>query len=64
MLMDADVRSYQDKNHLCVQAGQPGMLDDAQVEAAKGGGGLSSAMTGGEDVDMEDKAGISLWDEE
>ena len=63
VLMDSNVRSYQDKNHLCIQTGQLGMLDNVQVEAAEGGGGLSGAMTG-EDVDMEDKAGISLWEEE
>jgi hypothetical protein len=39
------------------------MLDDAQVEAAEGGGGLSGATTG-EDADMKDEAGISLWEEE
>ena len=39
------------------------MLDDEQVGAAEGGGGPS--CTGiVEDVDMEDSAGISLWDEE
>ena len=59
MLMDTNVRGYQDKNCLCVQTGRLGTLDDVQVEAAKDGGGLSSATTG-EDVDMEDRAGISL----
>ena len=63
VLMDADVRSYPDKNRLRVRTGRPGTLDDAQVEAAEGGGGLSGATTG-EDVDMEDEAGISLWEEE
>ena len=63
VLMDADVRSYQDKNRLRIRTGQLGMLDDVQVEVAKGGGGLSGAMTG-EDVDIEDEAGISLWEEE
>ena len=62
VLMDADVRGYQDKNRLRVRTGRLGTLDDEQVEAAEGGGGPSSARTV-EDVEMEDGAGISLWDE-
>ena len=63
VLMDTNIRSYQDKNRLRIQTSQLGMLDDVQVEVAEGGGGLSGATTG-EDVDMKDEAGISLWEEQ
>ena len=63
VLMDADVRGYQDKNRLRVRTGRLGTLDDEQVEAAERRGDPSSAGTV-EDIDMEDDAGIFLWDEE
>jgi len=57
VLMDGDVRSYQDKNRLHVRKGRLGTLDDEQVEAAR-----ATATT--TDIDMEDSAGISLDDED
>jgi hypothetical protein len=63
VLMDADVRGYQDKNRLRVRTGRLGTLDDEQVEAAEGGRDPNSERTT-EDVDMEDDAGILLTDEE
>ena len=57
VLMDGDVRAYQDKNRLRVRRGRLGTLDDEQVEAAR-------ATTTAEDIDMEDGAGISLDDED
>ena len=63
MLMDGNIRGYQDKNCLCVQREWLGTLDDEQVEATEGRGGSSSARAA-EDVDMEDGAGIPLWDKE
>ena len=57
VLMDGDVRGYQDKNRLRVRKGRLGTLDDGQVEAAG-----ATATT--EDTDMEEGAGISLDDED
>ena len=60
MLLDGDVRSYQHKNILRTRKGRPGTLDDEQVRAA-----VDSSTVGGiEDADMEDGAGIPLWEEE
>ena len=60
VLLNGDVRGYQDKNALYVQKGRPGMLEDEQVEAAEGSGSAGGA----EDVEMEDGSGIPLWEEE
>ena len=56
VLLDGDVRGYQDKNVLHVQKGQPGMLEDEQVHVA--------GHSGIEDAKMEDGSRISLWEEE
>lgn len=56
MLLDGDVRGYQDKNVLHVQKGQPGMLEDEQVDVA--------GHSGIEDAKMEDGSRISLLEEE
>ena len=58
VLLDGDVRGYQDKNVLRVQNGRPGMLEDEQVEVA--------GRSGIEDAEIEDgtSTGIPLWEEE
>ena len=56
VLLDGDVRGYQDKNVLRVRKGRPGTLEDEQVEAA--------SRSGIEDAEMEDGSGIALWEEE
>ena len=64
MLLDGDVRGYQDKDRLRVRTGRLGMLDDDQVEAAAArGGGEESTAGAVEDISMEGD-GISLWDQE
>jgi len=63
VLMDGDVRGYQDKNRLRVRTGRLGTLDDDQLEAAGGRNDSVSARTL-EDVDMEDGAGITLEEEQ
>ena len=60
VLLDGDVRGYQDKNALRVRKGRPGTLEDEQVEAAEGSGSAGGA----EDAEMEDGSGIPLWEEE
>ena len=57
VLLDGDVRGYQDKNALRVRKGRPGTLEDEQVEVA----GASAIENAGE---MEDGSGIPLWEEE
>ena len=56
VLLDGDVRGYQDKNALRVRKGRPGTLEDEQVEVAG-----ASAI---ENAEMEDGSGIPLWEEE
>jgi hypothetical protein len=62
VLMDGDIRGYQDSNCLRIQVGRPGTLDDEQVEATGSRGGSSSVRII-EDVNMEDGGGISLLEE-
>ena len=57
VLMDTDIRAYQDKNRFRIRRGRLGTLEDDQVEAA------GATMTT-EDINMEDGAGISLDDED
>ena len=57
VLIDRDIRGYQDKNCLCVQREWLGTLDDEQVEVAR-----ATATT--KDINMEEGTGISLDDED
>ena len=64
VLLDEDVRGYQDKDCLCIQTGRLGMLDNDQVEAAAARGvGEGSTAGAIENISMEGD-GISLWDQE
>jgi hypothetical protein len=56
VLLDGDVRGYQDKNLLRVRKGRPGTLEDEQVEV-DGGSGIENA-------EKEDGSRIPLWEEE